>query len=286
MLLTACGGLSVTQSSQLQDAENQINTGLQAYSEAKWNNARLLFTRALLLYQGIDDQQGVLYCHINLAEVALATGEYTAVKRQLDLAADIAKADTFQHYQKRIKLLYAQNALRQQQIAVAEIMLQPLLPAFNGVTAATAPDIIQLIAIVNRTKIAFLRQQKEELWVQRYAAALKLSAMKNPELEARLLRFQAILLQRQGDNRAAESNLLQALSEYKKNFSRAGIAATLSALGQHYMAQSLWQDSKDYLKRSIAVFRYLKNSDKANQLIEKLVKVESELSKLDREVIN
>ena len=281
-MLTACGGNVVTKPAVLQDAESFTNGGLEAFADANWNNAQLLFTRALSLYQGIDDQQGILYSHINLAEVALSRRKYSTVERHLDVAADIAKKASLQQYQGRISLLYALNALQQKKTALAESKLQPLLPEFDGDNPVTIPDTIQIAAIANRTKIAFVQKQGEQLWTLRYANALKLSAVNNPDLEARLLRFQSSLMLQQGNYEKAEAKLQQALSNYKTSLTRSGIAVTLSELGTLYMTQERWQDAFDYLNRSISVFRYLGDLERVIQITEKLAIVEEELGHLDR----
>ena len=281
-MLTACGGNVATKPAVLQDAESFTNGGLEAFADANWNNAQLLFARALSLYQGIDDQQGVLYSHINLAEVALSRREYSTAEKHLDYAANIAKKVSLQHYQRRISLLYALKALQQNKIVLAESILEPLLPVFDKAAPITIPDTIQIAAIANRTKIAFVQKQGEQLWTFRYANALKLSATNNPDLEARLLRFQSSLVLQQGNYEKAEAKLQQALSNYKTSLTRSGIAVTLSELGTLYMTQERWQDALDYLNRSISVFRYLGDLERVIQTTEKLAIVEEELGNLER----
>lgn len=286
VLLTGCASNSGTKPTVVLDAESYTNKGIQAFSEADWIQAKGLFTGALSLYQGIDDQQGVLYSHINLAEVALSVNDYSSTQRHLNLAAEIVKIIRLPDYQARIKLLYALNALKQNKMIRAEAFLQSLLPRFDGVTPTTIPDEIQMAAIANRTKIAFVQKLDEQLWTQRYANALKLLANKKPELEARLLRFQAILLQRQGDFKESGFKLQKALSEYKKNLYRPGIAETLLELGQLYKEQSHWQEAKNYFNRSLEVFRYLKNVAKVIRLTEILAIVETKLGDLEYKTIN
>ena len=281
-MLTACGGNVATKPAVLQDAESFTNGGLEAFADANWNNAQLLFTRALSLYQGIDDQQGVLYSHINLAEVALSRRDYSTAETHLDIAANIAKKDSLQHYQGRITLLYALKALQQKKTVLAESILGPLLPEFDDDKLVTTPDTVQVAAIANRTKIAFVQKQGEQLWTLRYANALTLSTINNSDLEARLLRFQSALSLQQGNYENTESKLQQALAIYKKNISRPGIAATLSELGVLYMLQERWQDALNYLNRSITVFRYLGDLEKVVQVTEKLAVVEAELGNLER----
>jgi len=82
--------------------------------------------------------------------------------------------------------------LQQKKTPLAKSLLQSLLPEFDESTLPSAPDIIQIAAIANRTKIAFI--QNKILWTQRYANGLKLLADNNYGLEARLLRFQSLSL--------------------------------------------------------------------------------------------
>lgn len=282
LVVTSCGGETITRPTVLQDAESFSNEGVKAFEEANWDNAQLLFTRALSLYQGIDDQQGVLYSHINLAEVALSIRDYPTGRKHLDIAADMAKKASLQQYQGRITLLYALNALQQKDTPLAEAFLQTLLPAFDEDKPVTTPSIIQVTAIANRTKIAFIQKLDESLWTVRYANALIKSDAESPGLSARLLRFQASLLQRQGKYAEAESGLQQALSIYKTSISRSGIAATLSELGALYISLGRRENASDYLNRSITVYRYLGDIDRVIQNTESLVIVEKELGNLER----
>ena len=281
-VLISCGGHTGSKPVVVLDAESYTNEGMQAFAESNWQQARRSFTHALLLYQGIDNQQGVLQSHINLAEVALSVRDYQASQRHLDQATDIIRTKSLSPYQQRIALLYALQALQQKKIAQAEILLQPLLPAFDDAIPAAIPDAIQMSAIANRTKIAFMNNQDEALWVLRYAKALKIYDIKDYDLEARLLRFQSSLLQSQGDCDASEAKLQQALSIYKDNFFRTGIAVTLFELGLLYMHQAQWQNAQDYFNRSIAVYHYLRDIDKVTQVTESLEKVELELGKQAR----
>lgn len=281
LILVGCGGNSATKPTVFLDAESHTDTGMQAFVEGNWGRAKWSFNRALSLYQGIDDQLGVLSSHINLAEVALSLHDSVTVNNNLSRASNIANI-SLQQYQTRITLLYAINALQQKKISLAKRLLQPLLPEFNENTLPSIPDIIQITAIANRAKIAFIQNQNEILWIQRYANGLKLLAENNYGLEARLLRFQSILLQREGKNEESESNLQQALSKYKKNIFRPGIAETLFELGKLYITENRWQDALHYLNRSINVFRYLGNDAKVIEAKEKLANVTMKLSNLER----
>jgi tetratricopeptide (TPR) repeat protein len=276
-ILISRGGHPATKPAVLLDAENYTNEGMQAFAESNWQRAQRLFTRALSLYQGIDDQRGVLQSHINLAEVALSVRDYQASQRHLDQATDIIRTKSLSPYQQRIALLYALQALQQKHIVQAEHILLSLLPVFHNSTPVTIPDTIQMSAIANRTKIAFMNNQDEALWILRYAKALEIYDIKDYDLEPRLLRFQSSLLQSQGDYDASEAKLQQALFIYKNNFSCTDIAVTLFELGLLYMHQAQWQNAQDYFNRSIAVYDYLRDIDKVTQVTESLEKVKLEL---------
>lgn len=275
LILSACAGKTDTRPSIIVNAENYTNDGVQAYADADWQRAQVLFTQALTFYQGIDNQQGILLSHINLAEVALMMHDYPAAEKHLSAASIIADKSQQIDIQSRISLLYAQNALKQNQLALAKTHLQALLPEFNDQTPVGTASHLQLAACADRTQIAFAENSDASLWTQRYANALMLSGINDSDLEPRLLRFQAELLQQQGGYDAAESKLQQALIEYKKTLSRPGIAITLSELGQLSMAQEQWQNAKEYIERAIAVFQYLKNVRQISQLQNNLADIDA-----------
>jgi len=280
--LASCGSNPATQRTVIVNADSYMNDGVKAFAQADWDRAKWLFNKALALHQSVDDQKGVLFSHINLAEVALSTKDYQTAQTHLDRAAIITQTASLQPYQTRITLLSAQSAIKQQNYVQAEKILQSLLPAFKELTPDKLPDIIQLTAIANRTKIAFLQKQDESIWTRRYANAMAQSANKSPDLENRLLRFQADLLQRQKHFQEAKSLLQRALSGYKKTLSRSGIAATLTELGQLSMRKGRWQDAKNYFFRSNEVFNYIGDLDKVIQNTEHLIKIETTLGNLER----
>jgi tetratricopeptide (TPR) repeat protein len=287
MTLSGCGGgIATTKTLEIEDAESYTNDGLQAFSDSRWDSAQWLFARALSLYEGIDDQQGVLLSRINLAEVTLALHNYPASLRYLDLATatatDNIKQSSQVKHQSRITLLYARIALQQQKAIQAESILQPLLPEFDRLMPITPFEIIHMAAIAVRTKIAFVQKKDEVLWTNRYAKTLELLGTHSIDLDFHLLRFQSDLLQQQKKYNQSESNLLQALTGYKMISNRPGIAATLLQLGQLNMAQGHWQVARNYFDRSVSVFRYLKDLGKVIQLTENLMKVEMELGDLER----
>lgn len=265
-ILIACNGNQKTRSSAILDAESYVQEGVLAYSANNWRQAKQLFTQALSRYQSLDDQQGVLLSHINLAEVALSMRDYQASQLHLNQAAAIADKVSFTKYQPRIKLLQGQQALQKNEIDLAESLIQELLPEFNEVTALNGVDSIQLAAIVNRTRLAFMQNENESLWLNRFAKALEQSPVENVGLEARLLRFQSSLLQKQHHFDEAESKLKLALSWYKNSAYRPGIAATLYELALLAMEQKNKLLAEDYFNRALRVYHHLEDVEKVRQV--------------------
>ncbi|NOQ34653.1 MAG: hypothetical protein GQ569_02000 [Methylococcaceae bacterium] len=273
LLLNGCGGNSASKAAVFVDVETYTSNGIAAYANSKWNQAQNYFSKALELYQGIDHQEGILLSYINLAEVSLSQHNYHESKQYLTLAAAIANDDLLQNYRPRINLLYALIALQQKQLMEAETILQKILPTFEGVMAVSIPNTIQLAAIASQTKIAFLKKQDESLWTHRYENSLEKAANKNTDRKARLLRFQASLLLQQGEEKKAEAKMQQALALYKQNVSRQGIAVTLLELARHYQTKQHWQEARDYLKRSKAVYNFLGDNEKVKLITEILTQV-------------
>jgi len=279
LILSACAGNIETRPTVILNAENFTTDGVKAFAAADWQRAKILFTKALLIYQGIDDQQGVVLSHINLAEVALAIDDYPTVEEHLLATSAISNKTLHADMQARISLLYAQNALMQNRTAIAKQHLRPLLPEFDNETPVGKSSQIELIAIADRTKLAFIENIDASLWTRQYANALTQSNSKDSDLKAHLLSYQAALQQQQGDLVSAESNLQQALIKYKINLSRPGIAITLSELGELYMLQGQYQEAKEYVNRAIAVFQYLNNAKQMSRLNEILLNIELHLAK-------
>ncbi|KAF3983380.1 MAG: hypothetical protein HFP81_07575 [Methylococcales symbiont of Hymedesmia sp. n. MRB-2018] len=281
LLLAACSSNTVRKPMVIADIKEYNNDAVYAYNNAEWNKAEHLFTKALRLYQGIDNQEGSLLSYINLAEVTLAMQETSKSKAYLLAAKALAKKDLLKSYNSRISLLFSEIALQKHELIEAEQLLQKILPEFIGKQVMSKPNEIQLAAIANQTKIAFLNNQNAFLWTRRYAHALKKMTNKNMDGNARLLRFQARLLLQQGVEDEAELKMQQALFLYKEQISRVGIAGTLFELGQYYRSKQQWNKAQEYFLRSQLVYEYLKNDWKLKRIANILDEVKNN-SKLTR----
>jgi len=251
-----------------------MNEAIQAYADEQWNRAQQLFERSLINYQSMDDRLGVLVCHINLVEVALAGHVLALAEKHLALADAMLKTEALPGYQARISLLYALVAMQQDKMIAAHSFLQSVLPDFQ-LTAFTV-DAVQLAAIASRTEIAFVQKQNESLWTSRFENALEKSVPANQAMQARLIRFQARLLMQTGDYAKAEALFQQALLIYKADLSRSGIAQVLFELGTLSQQQSAKAQAINYFNRAIAVFQSLGQTEKVNKIKQSLGKVQIE----------
>lgn len=265
-VLAGCGSYSVPRPVIEMNAENHIELALQAYKNEQWQQAEQLFNRALLNYQSLDERVGVLLCHINLVEVALSRQQLAKADKNLSQAIAIIKAEVWNEYQSRIALLQARLAIKQINLTVAKQLLKPLIPHFQGSQSIAAIDAIRLAAVASRTEIAFSENHQTELWTLRFLNALSLSKTHNDTMKARLFRFQAALKLGQKQYQNAETLLLSALTVYKGNALRSGIAAVLSELGQLYQQQNRFKKALDYYARAETVLRSLGYDKKVKSL--------------------
>ncbi len=283
VLMLVLGGCSVQPSRPIiiNDAERLSNEGVRAFQEADWYRAQQLFSRSLLLYQGTDNQLGILLSYINLIEVALAAGDFQTTEKNLIIAAEMTRSDELKVYQNRVRLLFSKFAIKTRQFSKAQQFLSVLLPEFNGSEIKSAPDLIQLSAIANRTHVAFEQNLDAELWTKRYEYALKVTDVDTRAYQGLLLRFQAKLLLRENNFQQAAVKLQQALAIYKASLVQHGIAASLSELAQLYFQQGDWLQAKHYLRRANGVLRYIGNRDKIIKNTEKLAFIESKLGHVE-----
>ncbi|MEE8343555.1 MAG: hypothetical protein V3R51_07095, partial [Gammaproteobacteria bacterium] len=259
-------------------AEQYQRRGVNAFEQGDYITAKSMFENALRMYESVDNASGIVRTNINLVETAIRTREYEEATLYLREARDIASRNRLAAYQARAILLESTIALLTVDPERAQQLLEPLLPQFRGDTVPGNPDEITLSAIANRTWIAFERQSGQpDLWVRRFTNALGTARPKDPNLQGRLLRFQAQLAGRNGDFDHAHELLNQALANYKATLSQPGISVTLLDSGRLYVKQSRWVEAREDLQRGTSV--RIQSSDKkgAADGLEMLAEVERKL---------
>lgn len=266
-------------------AEQYQRRGMNAFKQGDYLTAKSMFEYANRLYESIDDTDGTVRININLAETAIRTHDLTAAKIHLQQARDIAAGNHLAGYQSRVTLLESTLALLMGEPGQAQDLIEPLLPQFHDEEVSGNLDDITLSAIANRTRIAFERNSgHSEIWVRRFANALRAARNNDPVLTGRLLRFQAQLAEQGKDYDRAHELLDDALVNYKAALSQPGISATLLQSGRLYAKQGHWLQARKDLQRGTAIRIRMLDSRGAMQGLETLVGVETELG--NRELAN
>ena len=268
------------------EAERKLQQGVTAFDADRYPSAAALFGSALSLYRSVDDREGIVQSHINLAQTALMVGNYAQAVEYLDLAAHMAEALDAEQEQARITLLYAHLDYRQGAYERCAGRLATLLPEFaqddraqGEVTALTR------VAIADRARVSFQRQGDDPaLWTRRYDAALR-SVKPDDLMQARLERFQAELARREGDLSTASDYLDSALQRYKQLAYRRGIAATLGEQAALAIDTQHYALADELLRRSLEVRIWILDRPGAEATLNSLLAVNEQLGRPEADFI-
>lgn len=248
-MLAGCVSPPEQRPEALLQGERYLTQGVLAYRTDNYPLAAAEFSHALTHYQGLDHRQGILLSRINLAETALAVGNYEAATRQVAAAQPLARSENDAGQQQRLELLRSSIALKQGHYATALELLTPLLEA------ELADAELKRGVLANRAALALGAGDVDAAdWVARFGSAVR----KDESLfNARLQRFQSQLALRRGEPGEAETLLQAALDAYKAIPSRSGTAATLEEWGHQLAAQSRWDEAEDRLQRALRIRLWL-----------------------------
>ncbi|HEX9802546.1 MAG TPA: tetratricopeptide repeat protein [Gammaproteobacteria bacterium] len=258
LLVSACSSVSDTRPEVIRTSERYLEQGVEAYNNSDYPAATDFFSRALASYRSIDNLDGILFSHINLAETAIAAGSYDALRKQLSDAERVIRALGASEHEPRLTLLWAQSHWRQGRRENALELLEPLLPRFNDKQEVGGKlDALALTALMLRTDIAFasLDENDDEarLWLRRLENGYACGSEVTPQHKARLLRFQAQWLMHQGEPAGAEERLQQALDIYRPEAVRPAIAATLEESARVAIQLEQWEQAEDRLLRALYI---------------------------------
>ncbi len=270
--LAGCVSAPESRPQAVLEGERQLQLGVGAYQRDEYQNAAVLFSKALALHQSLDDRAGILRSRLNLAETALAVGNYPATARQLALARQMLAEEGLNAFEGRITLLEAGLALKQRRLGEAEALLETLLPPF-GQEELPLGEVGEeaMGAVAARVTLAFEREGDDPArWTLRYANCLGSERAQNALRVARLWRFQAELAHREGDWAQADRLLERALATYKQGAYRSGIAATLEQWASVRMSQEAWDEAERLLVRALAVRTWILDRWGAESVLGKL----------------
>jgi tetratricopeptide (TPR) repeat protein len=287
LLLSACSGVSDTRPEPIRKSEYFLEHGVSAFENSDYVAASDFLRKALAHYRSIDDTTGALLSRINLAETALAAGNFTAAAEQVTAAESLSLLPEHQEYRPRLTLLQAQIQWRQQQRDEALQLLARLLPEFDEEQRSRGKgNLLLLGATTLRTDIAFstLDSSPDEarLWLQRLSLMLSSSEERTPLHHARLLRFEAELAYHDNATQQALQKLEEALQLYREAAARPAIAATLTESARLLMAMEQWQEAEAQLQRALYIRLWIMDRSGTSELLELLQSVYQELGEEER----
>lgn len=287
LLLSACSGVSDTRPEPIRKSEYFLEHGVSAFENSDYVAATDFLRKALAHYRSIDDTTGVLLSRINLAETALAAGNFTAAAEHVTAAESLSLLPEHQEYQPRLTLLHAQIHWRQQQKAEALQLLSTLLPEFDEEQRSTQKgNLLLLGATTLRTDIAFAaldsNPDEARLWLQRLSLMLSSTEEDSPLHQARLLRFEAQLAHHENDTQQALQKLEEALQLYREAAVRPAIAATLTESARLLVAMERWQEAEAQLQRALYIRLWIMDRSGTAELLELLQLVYRELGDEER----
>ncbi len=286
LLLNACSSVSDTRPEPIRKSEYLLESGVSAFENSDFVEATDFLRKALAHYRSIDDREGVLFSHINLAETALAAGNFDAAEAHTAAAQQITRSGEFQGLAPRITLLQAQRQWRRGLRDETLHLLAPLMPQFNEEQRTSIkPNLVTLGATTLQTDIAFAQADnaaQQRLWLKRLSLMAPATEGNTELHQARLLRFEAQLAQTDGALAEALEKFSQALQLYRASASRPAIAATLTEIGGLLMQQQRWKEAEDHLQRALYIRLWIMDRIGSTKLLEMLKQTYQQLGDEER----
>jgi tetratricopeptide (TPR) repeat protein len=235
--LAGCGSKPVQPPATVSNAQSFMASGMQAYNDNRYAEARNFFGRAFMEYRSVDDLERQADALTDLADAALQQGDVTSARDQIRQARAITDAHPVAGLPARLTLLEAYADLQSQDPAAAATTLDGLL------NDATTPADVRRAALFARTQAAFDAKTPDVApWLA------KLGAPQGDLDQARLERLQAL-----ADTAQAPTLYADALHRYQAAYYRPGIAATHEEWGNLLLSQRQWKDARDHLKRALDI---------------------------------
>jgi tetratricopeptide (TPR) repeat protein len=234
--------------------------------------AEQYFYQALEASRLVDDVEGMVRAHNNLAVVAMAQGYYDEASGHLSRAQELNKPAKSAEEAPLILGNLGSLAYKLGRLEEAERVWR------EGLTASEE-DARHSGLVVNLNNLGMLlrqqgRMQEAEVMLRR---ALSVGS-ENGQISAANTHFQlALLVQVRGDLAAAERHLSVALGLDKETEHTQGIAQDLEHLGILHQRQQAWDRAATELDRAIRLYAALGNSKKAEE-VSKLLEANREAS--------
>jgi tetratricopeptide (TPR) repeat protein len=234
----------------IQVAELKLSSGITAFKQGNYYGAKSQFSDALSLYRSIDHTYGKAQAHLNLAKTYMAAGNLQKADKHLHRSRQLADQENITELTPYLDIMASSLAIKEKRWQEALEILTSYLPT----TAKATHNDFTLAALQNRIIIAFHTEPANAgQWITMLSSILNNNGKSQPSHVARLLRFQALIAQQQGNQQRRDNHFNAALNIYRKSTARPGIAATLYEWGREALTSGQPSKAKDLLQRALTV---------------------------------
>jgi len=232
-------------------ARQLLASGCRSFQGGEYGDAMRFFREAMVIARGVDAGAVMALAAVNMAETSLALGDEDAAGQNLGQARRLVRREGLAELRPRLDLVAANLAVRAGRGGEAFALLAPYL-------SAASPQVggeLRLAALVSRVQLAFAAEEgaAARQWLDRYRQAVAALAAGAPRHAAQLLRFEARLCYREGDQEGGDRRFAEAVAIYRAGAVRPGLAAGLAEWGRLLMAAKQWEAARDRLDRAFFV---------------------------------
>jgi tetratricopeptide (TPR) repeat protein len=279
MVLTGCATASNRRDApRLAEARRLAVQGSTWYRQGCVRRAEQYFYQALEASRLVDDVEGMVRAHNNLAVVAMAQGHYDEASGNLSRALELNKTAKSTEEGPLILANLGTLAYKLGRLEEAERLWREAL-------AASEEDARHPGLVVNLNNLGMLLRQGGRLQEAEVVLRRALSAgSKDGQGSAANTLFQlALLAQARGELAAAEGHLSAALALDKESEDAQGIAQDLEHLGLLHQRQQAWDRAAAELDRAIRLYAALGRAAKVEETL-KLLEANREASGIPESV--
>ena len=277
--LSACTSTPDLRPPVVIQSENIMQQGIKSFQLDHYLQAINSFNKALVLYQSIDEQNGILLTRINLIESALAISRFDLAEQNFALIGNTERLKPA--LSNKIIFLKAHNFFLQAQYHTALQTLTPLLAELPE--TYKKPDSRQINLLLTKTKFAiFAHSTDADKWFKQLDAVMAETSTINLKQKALFKRLSAHIAQQRNNTEQAITLMQQAIDLYKSEPNRRAIATCLQEIAQFYYTSQNIIAANDSLNRALLIRKWLKDTYKTAILVQqiRLLNTEAVLSDL------
>jgi len=264
LLLAGCGGGPVTQPPppSVLEAREMHRQALDAYQSGRYPAALAMFEEAEKLFRSIDDPHGIASAALSQAELYLLYGRHEDAARAAGRARNAIDRGSGTQLQPQLALVEARLRIPEDP-TVARAALRELaaLPGRTGALAA----LIEC-----------------DLAMQAGDECLPRPIEGDPLLQARLYQLQGGASFRAGRNEEGLRRLQAALSIYRSEGYRPGLASVHEALAEARLQQGAEDEARQHLERALYLRLWINDAVHARRVLERLEPLASDAELAER----